>query len=237
MVSTSWLKRSNFDEGIEEDEELDPLEAEVRADIAREHALTIMDSEICEYCQWFEGVSNEVADALSRDDDRDDKTLTNIILTFCPEQVPHDFQIVPLPNEIASWLISVLQRLPVKEQLREQHTRSKLGRGSNGVVGGNQSGLGTTCYSTDSRDIKKSNSLGHSQRQCERGDLAGRLMKPWLRAQSEMPSHMWHRPSGNETGEILRSTGTDNLQEFYQGNSGHTETKTHHQNNKKHCQS
>ena len=72
---TAWFRPAGysaqiFDEGTEDDDdERDPLEAEVCTDVAREHTLTIMESEICEYCQWFEGVSNVVADTLSRDDD------------------------------------------------------------------------------------------------------------------------------------------------------------------------
>eukprot|EP00956_Cyclotella_meneghiniana_P025476 scaffold53298_cov92-Cyclotella_meneghiniana.AAC.1 len=91
IVSCSWLKKSNFDEepDIQEDGtvKMDPLQAEVRAEVAREHALTMMENEICEYPQWFPGVQNVVADALSRDDDRDDETLTNLLLSHFPDQV------------------------------------------------------------------------------------------------------------------------------------------------------
>jgi hypothetical protein len=45
----------------------------VRASIAREHALLMMENEICEYSQWFKGIHNVVADALSRDDRTDDE--------------------------------------------------------------------------------------------------------------------------------------------------------------------
>eukprot|EP00956_Cyclotella_meneghiniana_P034348 scaffold103894_cov40-Cyclotella_meneghiniana.AAC.3 len=94
IVSCSWLKKSNFDEepDIQEDGtvKMDPLQAEVRAEVAREHALTMMENEICEYPQWFPGVQNVVADALSRDDDRDDETLTNLLLSHFPDQCVAD---------------------------------------------------------------------------------------------------------------------------------------------------
>jgi hypothetical protein len=73
-----------------------------------------------------------VSDALSRDYNRSDEELTEILRTFVPEQIPPHFEIVPLPNEISSWLISVLQKLPVKMQLQEQHTKTKLGCGVDG---------------------------------------------------------------------------------------------------------
>ena len=38
------------------------------------------------------------------DDDRSDDELTNIFRSHCPSQVPPFFEIVPLPNEITSWL-------------------------------------------------------------------------------------------------------------------------------------
>jgi hypothetical protein len=78
IVSTAWLRKSNFDEDPEVDEDgnylgMDPVQAEVRASIAREHALLMMENEICEYSQWFKGIHNVVADALSRDDRTDDE--------------------------------------------------------------------------------------------------------------------------------------------------------------------
>ncbi len=65
------------------------------------------------YSQWFKGELNEVADALSRDIDRNDGELTNIFCTFCKLQIPNHFKIQPLPKEITSWLTVLLLKLPV----------------------------------------------------------------------------------------------------------------------------
>ena len=75
-----------------------------------------MDAKIKDYSQWFPGKENDVADALSlsRDDNRDNEELTNILCSFVPQQVPSHVEIVPLLNKISSWLTSVLQKLPVK---------------------------------------------------------------------------------------------------------------------------
>ena len=89
----------------------------IRQEVAREHAMRLLENQIKDYSQWFPGDQNDVSDALSRDDDRDDEELTRVLRTFVPSQLPGHFEIVPLPNEISSWLISLLQRLPVKEQL------------------------------------------------------------------------------------------------------------------------
>ena len=93
-----------------------------------------MEHEIKNYSQWFPGEVNDVSDALSRGDDRSDDELTTILRTFVPSQVPVHFEIVQLPSEISSWLTSLLQRLPVKEQLLEKHTRTKIGRGAEDPV-------------------------------------------------------------------------------------------------------
>ena len=72
---------------------------------------------------------NKFFNALYRDDGRSDAELSNILCTLVPSQIPENFEIVPLPNKIISWLTLLLQKLPVKKQLQEKHTSTKLGRG------------------------------------------------------------------------------------------------------------
>ena len=78
------------------------------------------------------GEIERFSDSLSRDYDRSDKELTHILRTFVPSQVPEHFVIVQLPNEIVSWLTSLLQQLPVKTQLQEKRMKTNLGRESAG---------------------------------------------------------------------------------------------------------
>ncbi len=73
-----------------------------------------MDHGIHEYSQWFCGIENNVANALSQDMDRSDDKLTRILFTHIPSQVPNSFNIVPLPNKILSWATLLLWRLPVQ---------------------------------------------------------------------------------------------------------------------------
>jgi hypothetical protein len=54
------------------------------------------------------------------------KTLTAPFAKLAPPSFSHIFQVVLLPNKISSLLISLLQKLPVKDQLWEAHTRAKL---------------------------------------------------------------------------------------------------------------
>jgi hypothetical protein len=119
-----WLRKSNF---IEDGES--PIQVTICLEVARLHASHYLKTGVREYSQWFRGVENKVADALSRDDNCSDDELTNIFRSHCPSQVPPHFKIVLLPNEIISWLTSLLLQLPQKKELAEVHTRTTLGRG------------------------------------------------------------------------------------------------------------
>jgi hypothetical protein len=120
-TSSGWLVKSNFTD----DKYEDPIETKVRNIVCRHHTTLVIDHEIREYSQWFPGEENLVADSLARDNDRSDEELTRVLKYFCPQQVPENFELRSLPNEIVSWLTSLLQMLPVKPQLQEKHTRTK----------------------------------------------------------------------------------------------------------------
>jgi hypothetical protein len=109
-----WLQKTNF---IKDGK--DPIQATIRLEAARFHASQYLSNGIQEHSQWFPGAKNNVANALSQDDDRSDKELTHILCSCCPSQLPQHFEIIPLPM--------LLLRLPVKQQLREAHSRTKLG--------------------------------------------------------------------------------------------------------------
>ena len=74
-----WSKKSNFSELGE-----DPVQAEVRIEVCRNDAKRQLDFEVKDYSQRFPSVQNEVADALSRDNDRTYEELKNILKIFCP---------------------------------------------------------------------------------------------------------------------------------------------------------
>eukprot|EP00957_Ditylum_brightwellii_P138676 10570306-Ditylum_brightwellii.AAC.1 len=60
-----------------------------------------------------------------------------------------------------------------------------------------------------------------------------KLMIPWLRAQSEVPFYMWHRPSEKTITLIQQKTKTASVEDFYCANTGHSKTRTKSQGNKK----
>jgi hypothetical protein len=57
---------------------------------------------------------NNVANTLSRNNDRTEDKLTQILHSHCPSQLPQHFEIVLLPNGIIAWLSLLLLLLPVK---------------------------------------------------------------------------------------------------------------------------
>jgi hypothetical protein len=152
-TSEGWLRKTNFSKFKK-----DPIQATVRLEVARMHAThyimhCIRDS------QWFPGEANIIANSLSHNDDR------NLFCMRCPSQIPEHFVIQPLPNKITSWLTALLLRLPVKLQLQEKHTRTKLRRGHDGqpTVAGLDS---QTHSSTTSHATHESNSSGPSPWLC-----------------------------------------------------------------------
>ena len=121
------MRKSNF---VEPDDT--PIQATTRVNVTRKYASIFMQAGVKGYSQWFAGKSNNVADTLSRDWHRNKEELTFTLHSHLPEQMPESFQISQLPSKINSWLISLLQQLPVSEQLRELHTMTGLEPGSGG---------------------------------------------------------------------------------------------------------
>ena len=227
-TSAGWIRKTNFKEDT-----VDPIEASTRIKIARHHAALFIENDIKEYSQWFEGKKNQVADALSREFELSDENLTNTLRSLFPSQLPEHFKIVPLPIEISSWLTSSLRQLPVKEQLREEHTRAKLDPGDDSRSTLTQSASATTTSSTLSPDHNNTKSCAPLPWLCGRRDFQDQLMISWLREQSEVPSRMYARPSGTVAGSTQPRTTTGNLASFYQDYSELSETKTQTKPNRK----
>ena len=131
--------------------------------------------------------------------------------------VPENFKIVPLPSEIISWATSLLQRLPRKEQLQEQHMRTKLGCEGDGRNGAKKLDLNMTTSSSLSTQTKGSECSELSPWPFGKDNFCKNLVKPWLKAQSKVPSHMWFRPSGRTIDQTPPKTKTESLVDFYQG--------------------
>jgi hypothetical protein len=228
-TSVGWLKKSNFDTDPGENEDgtpIDPVEAQIRMELCRKHALLCLDNEIQDFSQWFRGKDNNVTDSLSRDHHLTDEQLTYLLRLKFPEQVPEHFEIVPLPSEIVSWLTSLLLRLPVKKQLQERHTTTRIELSEDGTSILNQLGSKKILTSIPSPDTNETSLLVRSPWLYVRGDLWDQLMVPWLQEQSQIPFHIWHRPSGRQDDPTHPSTMIDDLASFYRGNTAPSGTRT-----------
>jgi hypothetical protein len=78
-TSEGWLRKTNFSKLKE-----DPIQATVRLEVARMHAMHYITHSIREYSQWITDEANVVADSLSRNNDRTDSKLTNLFHMHCP---------------------------------------------------------------------------------------------------------------------------------------------------------
>lgn len=202
-TSAGWLRRSNFREFDDE------VQASARITVARSHARHYMNQGIRDYSQWFRGSHNNVADSLSRDLHLSDELLTSHIIKHFPSQVPENFRIVPLPNEIVSWMTSLLLTLPVKEQYREAHTPTKLGHGDVGLPTATLWDSLTTPTLQVSTDNKKLKYSEPSETLSEKADIRESLQIPWLLQQSRVPSITWLRPSVATANPTQPVTTTD----------------------------
>ncbi len=155
-----------------------------------------MTANIREYSQWFPGSKNQVANMLSHNWDRTNNDLTHIFFTHLPSQVPNSFKIVPLPNEISSYVTLLLLRLPVQPRCNEEHKTTTLGHGSTGGNTVSPQGLEMTTSLNGSPNANSPTSSVLLPWLCTKGNFCNHLMLPWLVRQSAVPSITWQRPSG-----------------------------------------
>jgi hypothetical protein len=195
-TAAGWCRRTNFREKFEGDQEWI-----VKQKVARRLANLILDSDSVLYTQWFKGSWNLVTDSLSRDvhflsPELHEKFLHKTI----QKQLPPNFHIATLPEEISSFIISILQQLPVKKQrLKPQKLSelvlSKLGRLSSAVLDSQD-----PCIWMDLTHSRKISCLLHSLKPFEPAPSLQDITQTWWKGQSKPPSHMWLRPSGQTTG-------------------------------------
>jgi len=118
-----WLHKSNFDERGDR----------LHDAIARKFATVLLDHSCMVFPQHIQGEQNSVADCLSRRFDLTPTQIESHILSSHPEQVPTNFQVAPLPNEISSWIFSTVTR-PSESTIQKPrgHTKSTTEPGTGG---------------------------------------------------------------------------------------------------------
>ena len=217
-----WLRRSNFRESFEDDEEsnLDWLAKQM---VARKLANLIIDSKAVLYSQWFCGEANVGSDSLSRDCEfLSSNTHETLLKKFATTQVPANLSISPLPNEIVCFVSSILRLLPVSKQRLKTPKASELLLGAAGWLSSYQLGLKTKSSSMEYQNFNKT-------------FLCQRLHKPFGKQPSlaviksrlfqgplKPPLHMYHRPSGQTLGTTPDWTQMEEHASCSKSNSGVT---------------
>ncbi len=150
--------------------------------------------------------------------------LTNILCSLFPEQIPAHFSILPLPSEISSWLISLLLLLPMNKLLWEENTTANLKPGGDGKHTAHQLDAATFSW-TSSLNKNKFSCLEHLQLLSGQDSFLRNATGYWLREQSEVPSHIWYRPSGQRADRTQQKMGILSLASFYQDFSEPSDTE------------
>jgi hypothetical protein len=94
-TAKGWLKKSNFSKLGES-----KIQSLVSIKAAQMQATLFMSLGIKNYSQWFKGESNEVSNALSRNNDWEDKELINIFCAFCPSQIQATSELYLCPAKL-----------------------------------------------------------------------------------------------------------------------------------------
>ena len=151
-----------------------------------------------------------MADCLSRDHPIPSETLTQLLHLFCPEQMPQNFRICQVPQEIKSWVYTTL-RLSTKPPLDPQEQmQSTIGAGLAGKDFSNLSSSAMTRSWIQSQPGYDQASLSALLRRFGTVSLPEEIRRIWQEKQSERPWTKWQRSSLPSTDPILsRRPATD----------------------------
>ena len=226
-----WLRRSNFRQ--KEDTDTSWF---VKQQLGRHLAELVLNADICLYQQWLKGSDNLVADSLSRDSYYLNANTHKIFLTnVVPHQLPPNFNIRPVPKEISYFITSILQQLPATQQQSSKQKPSELALGNIGTI---------SCLVSESvmsslmgyQDTSKILSCRDLPKQLEKGPSLKEIIQIWLKEQSQPPSHMWLRPSGQTTGMTPDWTMMERLALYYKNSTEDIATRIEDKRNRKHYQ-
>ncbi len=202
--------------------------------LSRDHALRFMNHQCSDYSQWFKGEHNDLADSLSRDHHIPPNVLTHLFKSSIPLQTPPNLTISPLPQEIHSYIMSMLQNLPAETQQVEKLKTSNIALGVAGMSSFQISNWEKTLSSKNSPNDSKRYSYRHSHKPFENEDLLQFLEMPWWGRLSKPLWTTYHRPSEILTGPTHDKTEMESLAAFYNNSSRATKTKIRIQNKRKH---
>ena len=186
-----WMRKSNFNHD----------EAPVHAAIARFHARHMMEMDACHYSQHLPGCDNIVADCLSRDFHLSDDQLISLLTSLDDPSSNNTLQIVPVPEELTSWISKLARLAPAQAESLKGRSRSTL---ADGISGWSSSGASNTTAAPSWTDSTKQHAFASAVRLCMQNDAVtlGNVhpLARSNRALPERPSILWQRPSSSTIG-------------------------------------
>jgi hypothetical protein len=188
--AVGWLHKSNVDESTNL-----PLHI-----AARKYAEILLEADCCLYSQHIKGISNNVADSLSRRFDLSDDALSNFIRLSYPSQVPNSFKISPLPPDLSSWVTYWLQKCKEKTELQKTRETKRLEFGDDGWSTLKSSSLSTTSGSKTSHQKEEPKSWEPLHQPYEEDNFLARTKETWQQEQSKRPWQNWVRCLGQTWG-------------------------------------
>ncbi len=159
-----------------------------------------------------------MADCLSRDFHLNDSSLTLLLKSYVPHQIPFGFNLYPLPTEIGSWLTCLLQNQPLKKVWSKEPTRSKLLLGNDITYTYCPLEFKMTHSSNHSEWAKDTGSSEHLLQHYNKVDFLLQNLLRFEVTQSKPPWIAYHRPLSWLTSQTPDWTQTKTLHSFYNAN-------------------
>jgi len=167
---------------------------------ARKYAEVLLKADCCLYSQHIAGVTNPVADLLSRKFDLPHSELSSFIQLYYPKQVPPSFNISSLPPEICSWRTSWLWRCRERWASQKEQKTRKNEHGTSGWNTQSASGFKMTYGLNYSPQNTEQLLLEPLQLPSGEDTSPNLILQTWLQAQSKRPLKNWVRFLGQTWG-------------------------------------
>jgi hypothetical protein len=167
---------------------------------ARKFAKIMLKSNSCIYSQHIPGISNSVADMLSRRFDLNDDELTSYLNSVPSYQVQNSFRIVPVHQEINSWMTYWLLKCSETRASHKTQEKKSAECGEDGLSIPSQLRYATTFgyQSCDRTNVPML--LEHLPPLSEGENFLDRTRSAWLHQQSKRPWQNWVRSLGQTWG-------------------------------------
>ena len=180
-----WLHKASFH----------PASQSSHDKVARKFAQFMIKNEFSLYSEHIKGDNNNVADALSRNFNLNNTDLISFLHASYPKQMPKDFKIIEVPENIASWILSTLREGTSKMESKDKPPKKHKHILKNGTHSATKQESQIDFCQT-SKISKKRKSSVPSQQQFAGITLENLQRKYCLERRSGIQSDMFVRISG-----------------------------------------